>query len=126
MRVLIVDDSAVMRKMICLSMEQMAPEVYQFVEAADGVEALQMLSQHSFDLVLTDWNMPNMNGLAFVQQARKHPAFKKMPIIMITTEAEKTSVVAALQSGVNNYIIKPFDAPTLAAKIDVTMLKARK
>lgn len=99
---------------------------WEFAEAGDGVEGIAKISATSFDLVLTDWNMPNMNGLAFVQQLRANPAFKKLPIIMVTTESEKTSVVAALQSGVNNYIIKPFDGPTLLSKVETTIKKAGK
>ena len=98
MKVLLVDDSGVMRKIIIRSLNELW--VKDIVEAGDGVEALQKFGDGAgFDLVLTDWNMPNMNGLELVQAIRG--AGHKVPIIMVTTETEKEQVVAAIQAGVN-------------------------
>ena len=83
----------------------------RFVEATDGFEALAKLSGGAFDLVLIDWNMPKMNGLTLVNQIRMTD--KKMPLIMVSTEAEKTRILEALRAGVNNYVIKPFTGDSL-------------
>ena len=119
MKVLIVDDSATMRRIICNVVSQIGISPEDIFQAADGKLALQLLdnSEFKFDLILTDWNMPNMNGLQFVQTLRSNPSYKKIPIIMITTEGGKAEVITALKAGVNNYIVKPFPADTLKEKI---------
>jgi two-component system chemotaxis response regulator CheY len=85
------------------------------VEASDGAEALELFRQGSFDLVLTDWNMPKKSGLELIQEIRKSDA--ATPIIMITTEAERTRVVAAIEAGCNDYLVKPFTADMLRDKL---------
>ena len=115
MKVLLADDSGVMRKIIARALHSLW--IDEVVEAGDGVEALQKFGDGSgFDLVLTDWNMPNMNGLELVQAIRG--AGHKLPIMMITTETEKSQVIKAIQAGVNDYLVKPFDQDMLTAKLE--------
>ena len=114
MRVLVADDSSTMRKIIIRSL--LAVGVPGAVEAADGTEAVEMFKPGEFDLVLTDWNMPGKNGLEVVQEIRAMDA--KVPIIMVTTEAEKSRVMQAIQAGVSDYVIKPFTAETLREKLE--------
>lgn len=120
MRVLLVDDSGVMRKIIARGLNSLW--VDEVIEAADGVEALAKFGDGSeFDLVLTDWNMPNMNGLELIQSIRR--AGHKIPIMMITTESEKSQVLLAIQAGVNDYLVKPFDQEMLQMKLERVLPK---
>ncbi len=113
-RVLVADDSSTMRKIILRSLQ--AVGVPSATEAADGNEAVALFKPGEFDLVLTDWNMPGKTGLEVVQEVRaKDP---KVPIIMITTEAEKSRVMQAIQAGVSDYLVKPFTADTLREKLE--------
>jgi len=113
-RVLVADDSSTMRKIILRSLA--AVGVPSAVEAADGEEALRAFNDGEFDLVLTDWNMPNKNGLEVIQEVRKID--QQVPIIMVTTEAEKSQVLRAIQAGVSDYLVKPFTADTLRGKLE--------
>lgn len=113
-RVLVADDSSTMRKIILRSLQ--AVGVPSAAEAADGVEAVTMFQQQEFDLVLTDWNMPNKSGLEVIKEIRAlNP---KVPIIMVTTEAEKGRVMDAIQAGVSDYLVKPFTAEMLREKLE--------
>jgi two-component system chemotaxis response regulator CheY len=103
-----------MRKIILRSLN--AVGVPSAVEAADGEEALKAFKPGDFDLVLTDWNMPGKNGLEVIQEIRKQDA--KVPIIMVTTEADKSRVLQAIQAGVSDYLVKPFTADTLREKLE--------
>lgn len=114
MRVLVADDSSTMRKIILRSLA--AVGVPEATEAADGTEAVSLFKPGEFDLVLTDWNMPGKSGLEVIQEIRAQDA--KVPIIMVTTEAEKTRVVQAIQAGVSDYLVKPFTADTLREKLE--------
>lgn len=114
LRVLVADDSSTMRKIIIRSLLAVGAE--GATEAADGVEALNLFKPGSFDLVLTDWNMPGKTGIEVVQGIRAQDA--KIPIMMITTEAEKTRVLEAIQAGVSDYLVKPFTAETLREKLE--------
>ncbi len=115
MKVLLVDDSGVMRTIIARGLRSLF--IDEVVEAADGVEALAKFGDgEGFDLVLTDWNMPNMNGLELVQSLRG--AGHKLPIMMVTTETEKAQVLKAIQAGVNDYLVKPFDQDMLQLKLN--------
>ena len=113
-KVLVADDSSTMRKIILRSLA--AVGVPDAVEAADGDEAIAAFKEGQFDLVLTDWNMPNKNGLEVVQEIRK--LNKDVPVIMVTTEAEKARVLEAIQAGVSDYLVKPFTADTLREKLE--------
>src|SRR5262245_28235047 len=112
-KVLVADDSGVMRKIIIRSLN--ACGVTEIVEANDGVEAITKFKEGGIDLVRTDWNMPNKNGLEVVQEIRASGS--DVPIIMITTEAENNRVREAIQAGVNDYLAKPFDNELLRQKI---------
>ena len=122
MRVLLVDDSPIIRCMQrrCLSSLESA----EFAEAGDGVEALAVLAtQPPFDLVLIDWNMPNMDGLTLVGKIRESD--KRLPLIMCTAVAERKLVIEAMHAGVNNYVVKPFSPAGLLDKVRQTLEKAR-
>ena len=112
-RVLVADDSSTMRKIILRSLQ--AVGVPQATEAADGNEAVALFAPGQFDLVLTDWNMPGKTGLEVIQDIRARDP--KVPIIMVTTEAEKGRVMQAIQAGVSDYLVKPFTADTLREKL---------
>ena len=115
MKILTVDDSATMRRIIKNQLKQAGFE--EVDEAGNGREAMARLAQTPYDLLITDWNMPEMSGLELVKEVRKTDAIKDLPILMITTVAEKEEIVVALKAGVNNYVVKPFDTPTLQTKI---------
>lgn len=120
MKALVVDDSAVMRKVVIEALSRAG--ITNVSQAADGREAVAAVSKEDFDLILMDWNMPNMNGLEAVKTIRANG--KQTPVIMVTTEAEKSRVVEALKAGANNYIIKPFNHETVAEKIQATLTGA--
>jgi two-component system chemotaxis response regulator CheY len=113
-RVLVADDSSTMRKIILRSLQ--AVGIPEAVEAGDGAEAVTLFIPGEFDLVLTDWNMPGKTGLEVIQEIRAKDA--KVPIIMVTTEAEKGRVMQAIQAGVSDYLVKPFTAETLREKLE--------
>jgi len=113
-KVLVADDSSTMRKIILRSLQ--AVGVPDAAEAADGEEAVTMFQQATYDMVLTDWNMPKKNGLDVIREIRAINA--TVPIIMVTTEAEKTRVLEAIQAGVSDYLVKPFTADTLRQKLE--------
>jgi two-component system chemotaxis response regulator CheY len=113
-RVLLADDSSTMRKIILRSLQ--AVGVPSAVEAADGIEAVNLFEPGKFDLVLTDWNMPGKNGLEVISEIRAKDA--NVPIIMVTTEAERGRVLQAIQAGVSDYLVKPFTADTLREKLE--------
>ena len=119
MRILIVDDSSTMRRIIGNVVMQLGVSRDDFDEAEDGVQAWKLLQEKTYDIVLTDWNMPNMNGLDLVKNIRgEGSSHRGVPIIMITTEGGKGEVITALKAGVNNYIVKPFSADILKEKLD--------
>lgn len=113
LRVLVADDSSTMRKIILRSLQAVGVETA--TEAADGNEAVTIFAPGQFDLVLTDWNMPGKTGLEVIQDIRARDP--KVPIIMVTTEAEKGRVMQAIQAGVSDYLVKPFTADTLREKL---------
>ena len=87
-------------------------------EAEDGAIALQKLQSGGFEFVVTDWNMPNMDGLTLLQSIRATPNLKHLPVLMITAEAKKENIIAAAQSGASGYIVKPFTVGTLSEKLN--------
>jgi two-component system, chemotaxis family, chemotaxis protein CheY len=124
MKILIVDDSSTMRRIIGNVVMQLGFTKDSFDEAEDGVKAWKTLSEGQYDVILTDWNMPNMNGLELVKKIRvEGGVHQKTPIIMITTEGGKGEVITALKAGVNNYIVKPFNAEVLKEKLDGVLKK---
>ena len=119
MKILLVDDSRTIRNIQKKVLAQLG--FNDIVEAADGVEALTADKESPPGLMLIDWNMPNMDGITLVKTIRQTD--KSIPMIMCTTEAEKSRVVEALKAGVNNYMVKPFTAETLSEKINQTLSK---
>ncbi|MDH5751769.1 MAG: response regulator [Deltaproteobacteria bacterium] len=115
MSVLVVDDFATMRRIITNVLKQLGYET--IYEAEDGTKALQILETEKVDFVITDWNMPQMSGLDLLKAIRASEDKKNIPVLMVTAEAMQENIIKAAQAGVNNYIIKPFDAKTLADKI---------
>ena len=119
MKILLVDDSRTIRNIQKNTLKTLGHT--DITEAADGLEALVCLEKERPDLMLVDWNMPNMDGISLIKKVRETD--KKLPIIMVTTEAEKSRVIEAVKAGVNNYCVKPFTAETLSEKINQTMAK---
>jgi two-component system chemotaxis response regulator CheY len=116
MKIMLVDDSKTMRNIQKGILAQMGHT--QLEEAQDGMDAMSKVFNFQPDLLLVDWNMPNMDGITFVKQYRAKGG--KSPIIMVTTEAEKTRVIDAIKAGVNNYVVKPFTPDILAQRINET------
>ncbi len=117
MKILLVDDSKTMRNVQKSVLSLIG--FNEVEEAADGLDALTKVNAVKPDLILLDWNMPNMDGLTFVQKYRGLGG--KALIVMVTTEAEKTRVISAIKAGVNNYVIKPFTPELLAERIRETV-----
>ncbi len=120
MRIITVDDSSTMRRIIKNTLKRIGygDEV---LEAENGKEALEVLENKEVDLIITDWNMPVMDGLTFVKKIRSDKKYDDVPIIMVTTEAAKEDIITALKAGVNNYIVKPFTPQVLKEKIETVM-----
>jgi two-component system, chemotaxis family, chemotaxis protein CheY len=118
-KILIVDDFNTMRKVVRNLLKQVGYE--DIVEAEDGVMALKALKSQKIDVVVSDWNMPNMSGLELLKAVRNDPELAKTPFLMVTAEALQDNVVAAVKAGVNNYIVKPFTAEVLNEKIKKIM-----
>jgi two-component system chemotaxis response regulator CheY len=121
MKILLVDDSRTIRNIQKSTLKTLGYEDVD--EAADGLEALASIAKQKPELLLVDWNMPNMDGITLIRKIRESD--KTLPIIMVTTEAEKSRVLEAVKAGVNNYVVKPFTAETLADKINQTMGRAK-
>ncbi len=117
MKLLIVDDSATMRKIIMRGVRQSGFKVDEFLEAGNGKEALQILSSKGADIILTDINMPEMNGLELLEAIRSSGETKDIPVVMITTEGSEEVIEKAKQLGVNGFIRKPFTPETLGATL---------
>ncbi|MGB9731422.1 MULTISPECIES: response regulator [Calditerrivibrio] len=113
--IITVDDSSTMRRIIKNTLQKLG--FSNILEAGNGLEGLDVLAKNKVDLVITDWNMPEMDGLTFVKSIRAKPEYKELPILMVTTEAAKEDILTALRSGVNNYIVKPFTPETLQEKV---------
>ncbi len=116
MKVLVADDFATMRKIVRNILKQIGFD--NIVEAEDGQAAVQVLRNENIGLVVTDWNMPNMNGLELLEKIRSDPKTAHLPVLMVTAEGLKDNVVAAVKAGVNNYVVKPFTAEILQEKIE--------
>lgn len=114
-KVLVVDDFPTMRRIVKNLLKQIGFE--NIDEAEDGVQALIKLKQTKYGLLVTDWNMPNMEGIDLLRNLRKEESLKDLPVLMVTAEAEKEKVIEAIKAGVDNYIVKPFTAETLKEKL---------
>lgn len=116
MRILIVDDSTTARRILKESLLKIGYN--DFTEAGDGSDAFYKLKTTHFDLVITDWNMPNMNGLELLKKIRSLPETANIPVLMITTRGTKEDVIEAVKAKLNNYMVKPFTPEILKSKID--------
>jgi two-component system chemotaxis response regulator CheY len=116
MKILVVDDFSTMRRIVKNLLKQLG--FMHIEEAEDGAQAYTKLKNGGFGFVVSDWNMPNLDGLGLVKKVRQDDELKDLPILMVTAEAEKEKVVAAIQAGVNNYIVKPFTGEVLKEKMD--------
>ncbi len=115
-RILVVDDMSTMRRIIKTILNQLG---YSNIdEAENGKQALAKLKKERFDFVITDWNMPEMDGLELVKAIRADEELKTLPVLMVTAEAKKENVMEALKAGVNNYIVKPFTPEILKEKME--------
>ena len=113
--ILIVDDYESMRRIVKTTLKSIG--FSNFIEAEDGATALKILEKENVDLIISDWIMPNMNGLDFLKAVKGNGKYKNIPFIMVTAEGHKSSVLEAIDAGVNNYIIKPFTSEILHKKI---------
>jgi two-component system chemotaxis response regulator CheY len=116
MKILVVDDFSTMRRIVKNLLKQLGFE--NIDEAEDGAQAYSKLKDGGYGFVVTDWNMPNMDGLDLLKKVRNDPEIKDTPMLMVTAEAEKEKVITAIQAGVNNYIVKPFTGEVLKEKMD--------
>jgi two-component system chemotaxis response regulator CheY len=129
MKALIIDDSGVMRKMVMKSLNEAKLAEFEFVEAEDGQVALDTLKADEIDIAFVDWNMPNMTGIEFVKEVRKHERMKDadaIPLVMVTSEKTMSKVQEALdEAGADGFISKPFTVPEIQAKVKKHVDKAQ-
>lgn len=116
MKILIVDDFPTMRRIIKNLLKDLGFENVD--EAEDGAMGLEKLRNGNFDFVVSDWNMPNMDGLEMLKAIRADANLSKLPVLMVTAEAKKENIIAAAQAGANGYVVKPFTAATLEEKLN--------
>jgi two-component system chemotaxis response regulator CheY len=121
MRFLIVDDSSTMRRIIINTLNRIG--YTDFVEAGNGREAIDRLGAQPVDVIVTDWNMPEMSGIEFIRTVRATAATQTVPILMVTTNAAKDDIVAAMQAGVSGYVVKPFTPDTMREKIEAVVAR---
>ncbi|GJG94451.1 chemotaxis response regulator CheY [Cupriavidus pauculus] len=114
-KILVVDDFPTMRRIIRNLLKELG--FTNVEEAEDGAAGLEKAKDGSFQFVVSDWNMPNMDGLTMLQSIRAIPEIAKTPVLMVTAEAKKENIIAAAQAGANGYVVKPFTAATLDEKI---------
>ena len=115
-KILVVDDFPTMRRIIKNLLKDLGFENVD--EAEDGQMGLDKIRNGSFDLIVSDWNMPNMDGLTMLQQIRADPNFSSLPVLMVTAEAKKENIVAAAKAGASGYVVKPFTAAVLEEKLN--------
>ena len=115
LRILVVDDFPTMRRIVRNLLKELG--FTNVEEAEDGQQALESLSQGSFELVISDWNMPNLDGLEMLRRVRANPATTTLPVLMVTAEAKKENIIAAAQAGASGYVVKPFTAAVLEEKL---------
>lgn len=121
---LVVDDFSTMRRIVHNLLKELG---YSNIdEAEDGVAAMRKLEGGAYDFVVTDWNMPNMDGLTLLQRVRSNPNLIKLPVLMVTAEAKRENILLAAQNGANGYIVKPFTASTLSEKLAIIFARLEK
>lgn len=116
MQILVVDDFSTMRRIVKNVLRELG--FSNIKEAEDGKAALQVLRSSRIDFIVTDWNMPVMDGLTLLKSVRADPGLKTIPVLMVTAEAKREQIIEAAQSGVNGYVVKPFTAQTLKEKME--------
>ena len=120
-KVLVVDDQLTMREVTRLALQEMG--VRQIIDAENGNEAFKKATTQPLDMIISDFNMPGMDGLALLRAVRGHPAVRKLPFILVTGRGDNALVVSAAQAGVNNYIVKPFTTEMLREKVEAVVGK---
>jgi len=123
-KILVVDDFPTMRRIVRNLLKEL--EFVNVDEAEDGAVGLEKVRNGNYGFVVSDWNMPNMDGLAMLQAIRADPSFAKLPVLMVTAEAKKENIIAAAKAGANGYVVKPFTAITLEEKITKIFEKIEK
>jgi two-component system, chemotaxis family, chemotaxis protein CheY len=121
LKVLVVDDQASVRQMTRVTLEKLG--IRMIHEAPNGQAALVMLMEQPIDLIISDFNMPMMDGVGLLRAVRSHLQIRKVPFILVTGRGDRELVVKAAQAGVNNYIVKPFDESTLKQKLEAVLGK---
>ncbi len=127
MKILVVDDSRVMRKLVRGALERMDNGPVEIFEASDGLEALNRLEGERLvvDLLLIDWNMPKMDGISFIRLLRSRDALKHLPVVMLTSQSQQSQKAEAVELGVSEYLLKPFDEEVLRRKVHEVASRAR-
>src|SRR5260370_37842914 len=124
MKILVVDDFPRMRRIVGNLLKELG---YSNVdEAEDGAAGLSRLRSGGYDFVISDWNMPNLDGLAMLKEIRADAALLHLPVLMVTAEAKKENIIAAAQAGANGYVVKPFTSATLEEKLNKILEKMAK
>ena len=123
-RILVVDDSQIMRNIVKNTFSEMKVP-FQCLEAEDGRQAFKLLETNDVTIVFLDWNMPGMDGMDFLKMVRGMPKYKDLPVVMVTSERGKFSVIEALQSGATDYIVKPVQAKVFKEKVQEILVLAR-
>jgi two-component system, chemotaxis family, chemotaxis protein CheY len=121
MRILVVDDSKAMRNLVKTVLRKAG--FHNLAEAEDGEEAWSLLTKQEFDLLMSDWNMPHMDGISLLRKVRESEELKVLPFLMVTAEGFKENVIEAVEAGVNGYIVKPFSPQAIEAKIEKIFVK---
>ncbi|MGS2742063.1 chemotaxis response regulator CheY [Halomonas sp. LS-001] len=116
MSFLVVDDFPTMRRIVRSLLKELG--FTNVEEAEDGQDALNKLRAGKFEFIVSDWNMPNLDGLEMLKEIRQDDALKELPVLMVTAEAKKENIIAAAQAGANGYVVKPFTAATLEEKLN--------
>lgn len=116
MRFLVVDDSSTMRRIIINTLNKLG--YADVIEASNGREGIDRLAANPVDMIITDWNMPEVSGIEFVRAVRSNEKTRQVPVLMVTTNAAKDDIVEALRTGVSNYVVKPFTPDTMKEKLE--------
>jgi two-component system chemotaxis response regulator CheY len=122
-KILVVDDFATMRRIIINLLKELGYTTFD--QANDGVEALAIVKAKQVDLIVSDWNMPNMTGIQFLKEIRSDSDFKEIPFLLVTAEAKRSQIFEAAEAGTDGYIVKPFSADTLMEKLNKIIERKR-
>ena len=123
LKVLVVDDMSTMRRIVKNVLKQIG--FSNMVEAENGQDALSKLKEGDIGLIVSDWNMPVMQGIELLRAVRADPELKHLPFLMVTAEAQKENIIEAVQAGVSNYVVKPFTAEALQEKLEKIFAKTQ-